>query len=772
MKKLIKTALLMAFVLALGSCKKESVESSVAEDSPEEFLEDVEDDAEEITEEKDVEKELPEVDMEYVMVNSPEGLNVRETPDLSSMKVAGLTDRTIVRLLQTGTEITIDDITSSWLEIELPSDIAEKKKVKSGWVFGGYMERNLGENISSDYYHYGILDQPRMASIGSYIMPHENRTLVMYSAPSEKSKKISSFGGKDSGIVIRVAGVSRYLDDGAWYYILNQSTGKKGWVFGRTPGYSTADGFKISKTKTHYIRKNADVLVEKNDYKASLGYIPRIVLCSDNIHYVARVNESKNLEIYNRNSDEVKNVYLSAYLNDYNDRESDAIFYSAKSNAVYFGWGKSVCLYSMDEGNISTVFEIDTDAPEALSGSVVIESISVSKDERYFYLVGEFFTGKRYISRMIAFDAETKVQKILDVETPNCDSDHHLEYDYDVDFDENNNAVYHICNSIWTSSTHIVENALVYVSSNSENWPDPVVHMLPETQFSERTLFIPGSEDVLCCDSRFCVYDPDANLKASYRLANNEIYEGMRTYNNFQMNEDKSICAVLEGTLDKYITFYSTKTFNLLFAMKLESVPGSDMKFWWNGKMLLVSEKVNENHFYSSYDITITEKENQISDTEPLVKEQVGLCAKTFNCEDDGEVGYGFNFSPDGIYMCYDFDTRAENAELVRAIIGGYEITGNNEVHLYPYFSEFRLPYYSWISEDFSNFRRFNLLPEQKGLEVSIKVKFPRYNRFGEIYLYDKNKNFIGSTYDWDIGYGAYGVQNEAAASVYQVYEK
>ena len=112
MKKLIKTALLMAFVLALGSCKKESVESSVAEDSPEEFLEDVEDDAEEITEEKDVEKELPKVDMEYVMVNSPEGLNVRETPDLSSMKVAGLTDRTIVRLLQTGAEITIDGITS------------------------------------------------------------------------------------------------------------------------------------------------------------------------------------------------------------------------------------------------------------------------------------------------------------------------------------------------------------------------------------------------------------------------------------------------------------------------------------------------------------------------------------------------------------------------------------------------------------------------------------------------------------------------------------
>ena len=55
-------------------------------------------------------------------MDSLEDLNVRENPDLSSPKVAGLTDKTLVKLLKTGDEVTIDGISSNWLLVELPDD--------------------------------------------------------------------------------------------------------------------------------------------------------------------------------------------------------------------------------------------------------------------------------------------------------------------------------------------------------------------------------------------------------------------------------------------------------------------------------------------------------------------------------------------------------------------------------------------------------------------------------------------------------------------------
>ena len=123
-----------------------------------------------------------------------------------------------------------------------------------------------------------------------------------------------------------------------------------------------------------------------------------------------------------------------------NGRDSNAICYTAKSNSVYFGWNDSLYSYSMDKDEVNLVFKIDTDAPEALSHSVAIQEISISKDENFIFLVAQFYNGRRYICRMIAYNAETKTQKIIDTVLPQCDSDHYYRYG-PVDFDENNNAI-------------------------------------------------------------------------------------------------------------------------------------------------------------------------------------------------------------------------------------------------------------------------------------------------------------------------------------------
>lgn len=781
MKKSLSGAVLLAIIAALAGCAKASKDASPSAEIKEADAVNGTNEANGAAagsqeENAAVENEMPANTSEYIVVNSPEGINVRETPDLSAQRIAGLADKTVVKLLQKGPETTIDAIASNWLEIELPEEIARKSNVKSGWVFGGYMEKNPVDSVSPEYFNATLSEQTGMASIGSYIVPKKGEVLTLFSAPSENASVISSFGGNDLGIIVRAC--SDPTESGeCWYYILNQTSGKKGWVCSKDKFSSTADGFKMSETKQFYTRKNADVLLERFEHRSVLRYIPSLALCSDNIHYVARTDESRRLVIHSRNDDETKEIDLSSRLEGRNDREADAIVYSAKSNVVYFGWDDSVYAYSIDDDAIALVFTIDTEAPEALSSSLAIKDISVSKDERYFYVLAEFFTGRRYISRMLAYDSQTKIQRIIDTVTPQCDGDHYYNYSH-VDFDEDNNAVYSITNSQWRSSWHVVENALVTVSSDAENWPDPVLRMLPQAQYSDKTAYLPGSRDVLCCDSRFCVYGvgktngkADARLKASYRFAENSMYDSGPGYSDFQLNEDKSICAVLEGSVHKYISFYSTKTFNLLFSLRLDGIADGFADFWWNGTMLLVRGEYDEKYRYSSFNISITEKENQVSDNDPLNKEQVGLCAKIYRCEDDGEIGYKFSFSPAGMYICFSYYAMSESEEIEKGVVGGYEVTGNNEVRLYPYFSTFSNPY-STGNGDFYEFSRFNLLPDQKGLDLHITVKYPEYNRFGDIYLYDGDSHFIGSTYDWDIGYGAYGVHFEDAASAYRVYGK
>lgn len=776
MKKFISIFILSIFIF---SCKKNKSEISIQKnnyeniETKEESFNSRMDNEEDIIEE---EKPLPKIKkVDYVIVNSPEGIKVRESPGLSSNKITGLPDKTVVKLINKGPEETIDGICSQWLNVELPNSIAEKDNIKTGWVFGGYMNIYSDDLIASEYYNNEIKSQTGIATIGSYIKPKEYKHFVMYSAMSEKSNQISTFQDNDNGIILRVCPDSTKNDE-YWYYILNESKGIRGWICSNKGFYSTADGFKVSSSKQFYKRINADVLVKTNPHVNKLPYHTTFTLCSDNIHFFAQDNTSKNLVIYNIKNDKIKEISFAEYTFNSRDREEENAVYSAKSNVVYFGWKDKIFSYSFDEDKIDIVFQINTSLFGASTNDVSINKINVSKDERYFYILAEFRSSS-YVNRMIAYDSKTKVQAILDDDSnyPNSIYTSYFEHVY---FDENNNAIYSATFSRYKnaySDIPIKDNAIITVSSDSENWPVPVIHKIPENQYPMQTIYLPDSNNILCCDTRFCIYNIDdfnqtseAQFVESYRLAENSIYTEPLSFNNFQFNDDKSICAILH---DKYITFYSTKTFNLLFAFKVESESDNNINFWWNGHFLLIQDYKDENFIYSTYEISIAEKENQISDNEPLSKEIVSLCAKEFIYHDDTEIGYKFEFSPNGTYFVSNYSTYDEDDSWVLGNIGGYEIIGKDLVHLYPSFSNIS-NYQSNERKDFSIFSRYNILSYQNGIDLKIDQRCPLNDKFGLIYLYDLNNFTIGSTYDYGISYARYGVQFEEAATSFQIYSK
>lgn len=77
--------------------------------------------------------------IDYLYVKSPEGLRIRNKPDLSGNKIGVLYDRMKVKIISVGKETTIDGIKSNWIKILLPVETAQAKENVYGYIFGGYM---------------------------------------------------------------------------------------------------------------------------------------------------------------------------------------------------------------------------------------------------------------------------------------------------------------------------------------------------------------------------------------------------------------------------------------------------------------------------------------------------------------------------------------------------------------------------------------------------------------------------------------------------------
>ncbi|MBB5219361.1 SH3 domain-containing protein [Treponema rectale] len=77
--------------------------------------------------------------IDYLYVKSPEGLRIRNKPDLSGDRTGVLYDRMRVKIISVGKEITIDGIKSNWIKILLPIETVQADENVYGWVFGGYL---------------------------------------------------------------------------------------------------------------------------------------------------------------------------------------------------------------------------------------------------------------------------------------------------------------------------------------------------------------------------------------------------------------------------------------------------------------------------------------------------------------------------------------------------------------------------------------------------------------------------------------------------------
>lgn len=77
--------------------------------------------------------------VDYLYVDSPEGLRIRSSPSLSGKKIGVLFDRMKVKVISIGGETTIDGIKSNWVEILLPVETLKSNSNVCGWIFGGYL---------------------------------------------------------------------------------------------------------------------------------------------------------------------------------------------------------------------------------------------------------------------------------------------------------------------------------------------------------------------------------------------------------------------------------------------------------------------------------------------------------------------------------------------------------------------------------------------------------------------------------------------------------
>lgn len=81
--------------------------------------------------------------IDVLYVDSPEGLRVRNMPDLIGKKTGVLFDRMAVKVISIGHEVSIDGIKSNWVKILLPVESLKNDEQVYGYVFGGYLTDSL-----------------------------------------------------------------------------------------------------------------------------------------------------------------------------------------------------------------------------------------------------------------------------------------------------------------------------------------------------------------------------------------------------------------------------------------------------------------------------------------------------------------------------------------------------------------------------------------------------------------------------------------------------
>lgn len=115
--------------------------------------------------------------IDYLYVNSPEGLRIRNKPDLSANKIGVLYDRMKVKIISVGEETTIDGIKSNWIKVLLPVETIQAKENVYGWIFGGYLTDKLDTFSTKEWTDN---DLQRYLCRFSWVTGNKNRTFYRF----------------------------------------------------------------------------------------------------------------------------------------------------------------------------------------------------------------------------------------------------------------------------------------------------------------------------------------------------------------------------------------------------------------------------------------------------------------------------------------------------------------------------------------------------------------------------------------------------------------
>ncbi|MBQ0004063.1 MAG: SH3 domain-containing protein [Treponema sp.] len=86
--------------------------------------------------------------IDTMYVDSVDGLRVRDKPSLKSNRLCALQHRLPVKVVAIGREETIDGISAPWVEILIPRYEWKGDEAEFGWVFGGYLSKEVSEKFA------------------------------------------------------------------------------------------------------------------------------------------------------------------------------------------------------------------------------------------------------------------------------------------------------------------------------------------------------------------------------------------------------------------------------------------------------------------------------------------------------------------------------------------------------------------------------------------------------------------------------------------------
>ncbi len=81
--------------------------------------------------------------VDTMYVDATDGLKVRNSPNLNSNKLCGISYRLPVKIVAVGKDETINNVTAPWVEILIPRYEWKGDKPEYGWVFGGYLSKEI-----------------------------------------------------------------------------------------------------------------------------------------------------------------------------------------------------------------------------------------------------------------------------------------------------------------------------------------------------------------------------------------------------------------------------------------------------------------------------------------------------------------------------------------------------------------------------------------------------------------------------------------------------